>query len=539
MHTFIQKAHKHILFVSLLTVLMVLAAWLVHGYLVNNSASASWEVDVSLSIMPYPAVLSDGWTVWFLLYYKTVGNQTAGGIEVEAILSDQMTIVSATPQISSQNGNVVTWTNLPDNYGPVLLEVEVSGQENQVLDLQGEVRTTAVESNTANNSRTASVTIMGNENVVQNSDLFIELSSAQDTYQASDELWYVISYGNNGPDTTQEAIIMMTIPDDLIYVSSSLEPSTMWDDSLVRHLYDIPSGESKQIAVNMMLSNLVEEDDNIFTYITVSGVNNDNNPINNQSDHTIKVWWTMQVDNWSSSESANISWWGGAWWAGWWSESVPIEQSDQQQIDDTETQEEDSNEEPIVTQLPKSSWFLLHMKTVDTQVPENVTCAWVQELQSAYTFAYNNDITTMSSLTQARMCDGVIRSELAKMMSNYAINILEQEPDTSRACIFSDLDRQPQDLQEAAKTACQLGLMGLNADGTVADTFNPTNTVDRATFATAFSRLLYGDTYNNAWSTWYDAHLQALYDNDIITNTIPSLSELRWYIMIMMQRSAQ
>jgi hypothetical protein len=96
---------------------------------------------------------------------------------------------------------------------------------------------------------------------------------------------------------------------------------------------------------------------------------------------------------------------------------------------------------------------------------------------------------------------------------------------------------QPQDLQEAVITVCQLGLMGLDSAGKPAASFNPKQTVTRAIFGTAFSRLLYGDEHNNTWSNWYEAHLAALLADGIIKNMTPSLQELRWYIMIMMQRS--
>ncbi len=130
-------------------------------------------------------------------------------------------------------------------------------------------------------------------------------------------------------------------------------------------------------------------------------------------------------------------------------------------------------------------------------MPSTNTCASVNELQSAYQFAYSNDITTMASLAQARMCDGVIRAELAKMISNYAINVLGKTPNTDIDCTFNDMREQPQDLQEAVITVCQLGLMGLDSAGKPAASFNPKQTVTRAIFGTAFSRLLYGDEHNN------------------------------------------
>lgn len=161
-------------------------------------------------------------------------------------------------------------------------------------------------------------------------------------------------------------------------------------------------------------------------------------------------------------------------------------------------EEENIVSDTLSEELPSSSGFLFAVEKNNTLVvPSSNTCASANELQSAYQFAYTNDITTMATLAQARMCDGVIRAELAKMISNYAINVLKKTPNTSIECAFNDMNGQPEDLQEAAITACQLGLMGLDTDGTPAISFNPKQTVTRAIFGTAFSRLLYGDQYNN------------------------------------------
>ncbi|MEI7919994.1 MAG: hypothetical protein WCH65_07755 [bacterium] len=56
---------------------------------------------------------------------------------------------------------------------------------------------------------------------------------------------------------------------------------------------------------------------------------------------------------------------------------------------------------------------------------------------------------------------------------------------------------ETQEMKSFAILSCQLGLMGLNEDGTTPkNTFEPNVLVNRAQFGTVLSRLLFGDTYN-------------------------------------------
>ena len=56
--------------------------------------------------------------------------------------------------------------------------------------------------------------------------------------------------------------------------------------------------------------------------------------------------------------------------------------------------------------------------------------AYDQELIGAYNYAYNVGITTMPTIDQANMNGKLIRGHMAKMMSNYAIEILNLVPNT-------------------------------------------------------------------------------------------------------------
>jgi hypothetical protein len=145
----------------------------------------------------------------------------------------------------------------------------------------------------------------------------------------------------------------------------------------------------------------------------------------------------------------------------------------------------------------------------------------------------------MPTLTQARLSDAITRAEMAKVMvafirhseddpeynegedeeSRYNNYSLEAEQEISlddnvhslvsslqpmasaqndvvyvqndKCTAFSDLSTAPLDLQSYIIQACQLGLMGLETDGTTPKkAFDPNETITLAEVATTISRLL-------------------------------------------------
>jgi hypothetical protein len=85
---------------------------------------------------------------------------------------------------------------------------------------------------------------------------------------------------------------------------------------------------------------------------------------------------------------------------------------------------------------------------------------------------------------------------MAKMISNFAINKLGLKPNTGTVCEFTDINNETAEMKFYANLACQLGLMGLNTDGTTNTVFNPNEVVTRAQFGTILSRTLRGDKNN-------------------------------------------
>ena len=155
-----------------------------------------------------------------------------------------------------------------------------------------------------------------------------------------------------------------------------------------------------------------------------------------------------------------------------------------------------------------------------------------EEFNEAYEFAFKNGITTMDAIEKADMNWGLTRIAMAKMLSQYAINILGKTPDTSKTPSFKDVSAQlDADYNNWVTLAYQLWIMWIWIDK-----FRPYDWVTRSEFATALSRMLYGLADGNPY---YSTHLAKLKAEWIISNDDPNLKEVRWYVMIMLMRSAK
>ena len=164
-----------------------------------------------------------------------------------------------------------------------------------------------------------------------------------------------------------------------------------------------------------------------------------------------------------------------------------------------------------------------------------IFCLWKEyssELQQAYNWALKNEITTMSPIEKANIEWYITREEMAKMISNYAINILWKTPDTTKSCFFLDSNINP-GLVEYTTKSCQLWLMGQWITS-----FRPKDSVTRSEFWTVLSRALRWNK-NEWWSNYYENHLKALKSEWIMTNiNTPMNKEVRGYVMLMLMRSS-
>lgn len=158
--------------------------------------------------------------------------------------------------------------------------------------------------------------------------------------------------------------------------------------------------------------------------------------------------------------------------------------------------------------------------------------AYDQELIWAYNYAYNVGITTMPTIDQANMNGKLIRGHMAKMMSNYAIEILNLVPNTWKICDFDDLSWQNEEIKWFIIQSCQLWLMWVWLNS-----FDPQWEVTRAQFGTVLSRAMYGEMYNGG-EPYYVNHLNKLKSDAIMKDISKATNpEIRWYVMLMMKRA--
>jgi hypothetical protein len=110
--------------------------------------------------------------------------------------------------------------------------------------------------------------------------------------------------------------------------------------------------------------------------------------------------------------------------------------------------------------------------------------------------------------------------------------VLGLKPDTSKKPNFDDVDENmDREYDNWVTLAYQLWIMGIWVKS-----FRPYDTVTRAEFATALSRMLFWLKDGN--DAYYTTHINKLYVEWIIGNKDPYLQELRGYVMLMLMRSA-
>lgn len=234
---------------------------------------------------------------------------------------------------------------------------------------------------------------------------------------------------------------------------------------------------------------------------------------------TCNAWYTLSSNQCTAS-------WGGGWWGGGGGFSTVT--SNSWQVTSTGN--------TLTTEMKTLSGEV--EGSSHTSAGDITNSPYSSELNQAYQFAFEHWITTQSTIQKANMGGVLIRSHMAKIMVNYAINILGRTVNTWVMCDFKDVQHESSEMKFYAKWACQLGIMWVSSDGSPASLFNPMGVVTRAEFGTALSRLLYWSLYNG-WSPYHVTHLSALKRAGIMKNTLSTNKEIRGYVMLMLMRAAQ
>ncbi len=257
--------------------------------------------------------------------------------------------------------------------------------------------------------------------------------------------------------------------------------------------------------------------------------------INPEKECNIFIWWkdlpeTMPAHDITTSAIWNYTCSRSSWW---WRKSTSENKEHNAATQEAETE--------IIKVVDNQNINQENKQTSNNEIESNKTDikynnAYTKEQNDAYSFAKSNWITTTKSIEEAKMNTAITRIEMAKMLSNYAINILWYKPDLSNWTIdFKDvaveLDNQ---YNNWVTLAYQLWIMWINMEN---NKFRPYDKITRAEFITALSRLLYNTKDWTGKTKYYEPHMTKLYNEWIIKNKNPKKKEVRWDVLIMLMRA--
>lgn len=240
------------------------------------------------------------------------------------------------------------------------------------------------------------------------------------------------------------------------------------------------------------------------------------------------TWWLSTVNSFNIVTIPSWNWWWGRGWGRLTKDRCPDGDESDSYYDGT----------------CEANWWTHWSSSIDFCGVDK--SFYSTEQKFAYLYSYVHKITTMCPIQDANIDGYLIRSHFAKMISEFAVNVLGNKPEIWKTwCAqFNDIDKLNIELRSLVVKSCELWLMWLESDWkTPSKSFNPSDRVTRAQFGTVLSRLLFGDFYNiqdGETMLWYQKHLQALKEYWIMTKIDgdwPNYLEKRWWVMIMLQRA--
>ena len=246
------------------------------------------------------------------------------------------------------------------------------------------------------------------------------------------------------------------------------------------------------------------------------------------SDLTLYAKWTQ----WQTSTSSYSWWWGG------WKRITKTDIKEHNVSNEKDsTQEETMWIENTKTSMD-SSPSVQNDSNTQRQNNSSESANYSAEMNQAYIFAKSHWITTKSTIKDAEMNSPLTRIQMAKMLSYYAVNVMWKTPDISRWIakfddVTSKMDKQ---YDNGVTLAYQLWIMWINMKN---NKFRPYETVTRAEFVTALSRMIYGMNDGTWKIKYYEPHMARLYNEWIIDKADPKMKEKRGYTMIMLMRAVK
>ena len=228
----------------------------------------------------------------------------------------------------------------------------------------------------------------------------------------------------------------------------------------------------------------------------------------------------------------SVSGWGSAWIV---AKPVINTSTGDKQEEKKEEKKPEQSQEKLPEQTKKVYSWEVDIPNCSIQDSQ-----FASEQNDAYLWACQHNITTMRTIQEARLDQPLTRAELAKIMSVYVMKEYHLKPLRVGVANYKDVNADLGDLADYIQLAYQLQIMGINADGTPIQAFEPHKLVSRAEFATVLSRVIWGNKHNISGDDRYSSHLQALKKYRVITSDVPAnWWELRGRALLMLHRTAK
>lgn len=205
------------------------------------------------------------------------------------------------------------------------------------------------------------------------------------------------------------------------------------------------------------------------------------------------------------------------WYSGWgWSSSRPSSKwswpssSDVKSVDNPKDNAADDKKEE--TKPANNGGGKTSTDKVDPQ----------QELFDAYKWAYDNGLTKYANMSDARLDDLLNRQEMAKISTIFATKFHWETPNKNKredCSQYSDLWKVTSDMEEFIIQSCELGYMWYRANGVdYLERFRPYTPVSIAEVSIILSRIMWKNKYAISETLWYQWHLHAVYENNLLDN---------------------
>lgn len=247
----------------------------------NESAApgAVWTADVQLIKLAQGQVLA-GDTFTATLYYRNNGPAPATSVQLTDTLPGGISLVSAAPAVSSQNGQVLTWDlgTLPDaQEGTIglVLRADASIPDGTIVVNQAAIATAAPDRDDGNNRSQAPTLVLAR------ADLQVA-KSGPGRVAAGDSAIFTLAYTNAGPSLAHGVVLTDTLPGELDYVSASPTPDSINGTTLAWNLGDLDPGAGGTITVEVR-SRAAQPTATLMVTnsVTIAGTTTDPEPGNN------------------------------------------------------------------------------------------------------------------------------------------------------------------------------------------------------------------------------------------------------------------